>query len=114
MATPRLITPYTYSVGYTPKYINRTGLPPKYSPYRITPEVDNYFNLLRSLKRRGMNERSAQIQANNNHNIRDWIAQEESRGIDLSEWLAKQGYTRSKTRKQRKQKKQRSKKTRRV
>jgi len=106
MATPRLITPYTYPVEYTPKHINRTGLPPKYLPHRITPAVDDYFSQLRMLKRR-MNQREAQLQANNNYNIRDWISQEESRGIDLSEWLVKQGYNRRlyRTRRQRKQRK---------
>lgn len=63
-----------------------------------------------------MNVRAAQAQANQNYNIRDWIAQEESRGIDLTEWLAKQGYQRNVrggSRKQR-QRQKKSKKTRRV
>jgi hypothetical protein len=116
MSKPMLITPYTMPVAYTPKHINTTGLPPKYSPYRITPEVDNYFNLLKGLKRRGMNRRESQIQADDNYNIRSWIAQEESRGIDLTEWLVKQGYNRSVRggSRKRKQKQKKSKKTRRV
>lgn len=104
-------------VAYTPKYINTTGLPPKYSPYHITPEVDNYFNLLKGLKRRGINSTKSQIQADYNYNIRSWIAQEESRGIDLTEWLVKQGYNRSLrggSRKRRQNKQKKSKKTRRV
>jgi hypothetical protein len=108
------IEPYRPApLGYRPKYINTSGLPPKYSPTLITPAVDEYFNLLKGLKRR-MNPKAAQLQANINYNLKDWITQEESSGIDLTEWLSKQGYNRSisRTRKQRKQRKQ--KKSRRV
>jgi hypothetical protein len=117
MSSPRLITPYPTFVTYTPKYIRTSGLPPRFSPSQITPAVDEYFNLLHGLKRRGMNVRAAQAQANQNYNLKDWIAQEESRGIDLTEWLAKQGYQRNVrggSRKQRKQRQKKSKKTRRV
>jgi hypothetical protein len=119
MSSPRLITPYPTFVTYTPKYIIRNGLPPRFSPSQITPEVDNYFNLLQGLKRRGMNVRAAQRQADSNHNIRDWIAQEESKGIDLTEWLAKQGYQRnvrggSRNQRKQRQRQKKSKKTRRV
>jgi hypothetical protein len=95
MSLPIPITQYSDPVSYTPRHIITNGLPPQYLPYRITPEVDNYFNLLKGLKRRGMNQRAAQLQANDNYDLKDWIAQEESRGIDLSEWLSKQGYNRS-------------------
>ena len=94
--------------GYTPRHIITNGIPPRYSPSIITPDVDYYFRHLQSLKRRGMNSQKAQRQATNNYSLKDWIAEEESRGIDLTEWLTKQGYNRSisKTRRQRKQKKQ--------
>jgi hypothetical protein len=72
-----------------------------------------------------MNQRKAQLQANDNYDLKDWIAQEESRGIDLSEWLSKQGYnrsrgggqlrkTRQRQRKRQIQRKRKSIKTRRV
>jgi len=118
-SSPRLITPYQPVLTYIPKYIRTNGLPPRFSPSQITPAVDEYFNLLHGLKRRGMNVRAAQAQANQNYNLKDWIAQEESRGIDLTEWLAKQGYQRnvrggSRNQRKQRQRQKKSKKTRRV